>query len=338
MVLYTREGWLDVGAIRSHVLPFTWIFGGRGIGKTYGWLKSLRYDDPEPFILLRRSQAMIDLMANEDFSPFRQLDIDQGRRTVCRKINKYIVGFYDESNELEPVAYAMALSTIHNIRGFSAPVGWVIYDEFIPEAHERPITQEWDAFLNAVETIGRNRELQGKEPLRVVGLSNANRIDNPYFAGMGLLGVVDRMARAGQEVYTDQQRGIMLINIVHSPISEAKGQTSLYRLAEGSDFAGMSLGNEFVYESRAPVRRIPLRECTPIVTVGPVTVYRHKSQRLYYCTRPVYGQPEAVYSSSRSDLIKFARRWWHLLDAYLDGYMVFSDYECEVIFRNSFQK
>ena len=36
-VPFNGAGYLDVGQIMAHVLPYTWIWGGRGTGKTYGF-------------------------------------------------------------------------------------------------------------------------------------------------------------------------------------------------------------------------------------------------------------------------------------------------------------
>lgn len=348
MNLYTHDGWLDAGAIRSGALPFTWIWGGRGIGKTFGFLKSVRYDDPAPFILLRRTQTMIDLMSNPMFSPFLAIDNFVGGLTAVQPLNKYITAFYDgEKNDDgkivpvgSPVGYAAALSTIHNIRGFSSDAEYLIYDEFIPERHERPIREEYAAFQNAYETINRNRELEGRKPLISIALTNANQLANPYFTGMGVVKIVDKMLSTRREVYTLPDRGIMLINIVGSPISDRKSKTSLYRMSGDGAFADMALGNEFAGESRGKIRSVNLRECVPVVAVEDghsfVAIYRIKSGG-YYVTNHVSGTPP-VYGSDDADLARFRKRYFVVWDRYLSagGKIWFSDYEVEVNFRKIF--
>ena len=342
MNLYQPEGWLDAGAIRSRALPFTWIWGGRGIGKTYGFLKSVRYDEPAPFLLLRRTQAMIDLMSNYQFSPFRAIDRDVGQLTAVQPINKYITGFYageqDDSGKIlpngPPIGYACALSTIHNIRGFSSDADYIIYDEFIPERHERPIRDEYTAFLNAYETINRNRELTGRDPVRCIALTNANALSNPYFIGMGILGIVDRMLSTGREIYALQDRGIMLINITRSPISERKGKTALYSMVGDGDFSRMALDNEFSGESRSRPRRVPLAECSPLVIIGELCIYRRKTGGYYVCKHRSGSPPE--YGTDTADLARFSAKYFSVWDAYFTNKIAFIDYESEILFRKYF--
>lgn len=338
MNLYTSQGWLDAPAIRRGALPFTAIWGGRGIGKTYGFLRSVRYDDPAPFILLRRTQTMIDILSNPAYSPFRVIDRDCNAVTAVTKMTKYVTAFYGSDEDGKPagspVGYAMALSTIHNIRGFSADdIEYIIYDEFIPEPHERPIKNEYEALLNAYETINRNRELQGREPVKLIMLTNSNTLANPYFLGMGVLRQVDRMLTKQQTIWTDRQRGIMLINILGSPISEAKADTALYRMTGSkSAFGRMSLGNEFVSDHRSECRKIPLPECIPLVAIGEICVYRHKTRREFYVTDIVAGSPP-VYAADNTDLQRCVHSFAYLITAYLDDRVVFGDYLSEVLFR-----
>ena len=94
----------------------------------------------------------------------------------------------------------LALSTISNVRGFDATDRDVlIYDEFIPERHERPIKDEATAFFNAIETIQRNRELEGKDPLTVLCLANANELANPLFIELKLVKRAMALIRKGIE-------------------------------------------------------------------------------------------------------------------------------------------
>lgn len=340
MNLYTSKGWLNVPALRRDILPFSAMWGGRGIGKTYGWLKDLRLDDPAPFILLRRTQAMIDLMNDPEFSPFAAIDRDNGCLTVVKSVNKYILGFYNgvrsEDGKPEPagppLGYAMALSTIHNIRGFSSDAEFMIYDEFIPEKHERPIQNEFDALMNAYETINRNRELQGRPPLKLVMLTNANHLGNPYFLGFGVIMTVQKMLDNAIEIWKDPARGLMLINIQRSPISKAKEDTALYKLTRGTAFYDMALGNEFSGDVFGRIGSIPLTECKPVVVVGELCIYRRKSSSEWYISGHVSGSPP-VYGSDNADLARFCRAYPQIWRAYMVDNIIFQNQLCEILFR-----
>ena len=80
--------------------------------------------------------------------------------------------------------------------------------------------------------------------------------------GLGVMRKVYDMSIHRQEEWRDDDRGLLLVNVTHSPISDAKRQTSLYKLAGDSTFADGALDNTFTEESIAEHRPIPLRECS----------------------------------------------------------------------------
>lgn len=339
-VPFTETGYLAVPELLRGCLPYTWIWGGRGTGKTFGFLQDVRYTDPRRFLLLRRTQKQIDLLRKPAFNPFKPVDALAGAWTVCKKDGDMGIFYAGKENEDSveavgsPLGYAVALSTIHNVRGIDlSDVEIIIYDEYIPEPHERPIKDEYLAFLNALETIGRNRELQGRPPVQFIGLSNANTLGNPYFLGMGVIRTVDRMLQTGKQIWSDPDRGLMLVNITGSPISQAKEQTSLYKLAGRGEFADMSLGNEFSQDFCSRQGTIPLPELRPLVTVGELTLYRHKREReIIYCCDHRSGSPPA-YLADETSLRRFRRDWYGLVSAYMDNDIIFQDILCEILLK-----
>lgn len=345
--LFTGAGWLDFPSIRRGSLdyPFTFIWGARQIGKTYGALQDVRVDDPVPFILLRRTQTMVDILAAPGMSPFQKIDDARGVCTVIEPIPgvKYVHGIYDakpNDNGVpkasgSPIGMLMALTTLHNIRGFSSNADIIILDEFIPQRNERTIKGEFDAFLNAYETINSNRELFGRPPVHVFALANANNINNPYFAGFGLLRVAEKMQREGKIEWADRDRGIRLINVEGSPISGKKSKTALYKAAKNTTFSQMALSNDFAYDVPSRIQRLPLPECKPVVFCGALAIYKHKSQPLFYVcekrsgTAPIYGDDD-------TSLKRFYARYVYLWDAYISNNVLFDDYTCEIKFRSIF--
>lgn len=339
-VPYTGAGYLDVGELTPHVQPFTWIWGGRGIGKTFGFLEYVRYKKPQKFLLIRRTQTQIDLLSKPMYNPFKAVDAAHGGCTIVQK-DKLAGVFYNGIRQEDgsycpsgsPVGYALALSTIHNVRGIDlSDVEVIIYDEFIPERHERPIRNEYGAFLNAVETVARNRELQGRPPVQFIGLTNANSLGNPYFIGLGVIRRVDRMLQTGTEIWEDPARGLMLINITGSPISQAKSDTALYRLAGDGEYTAMSLGNEFSGDVCSRQGSCRLSELRPLVHVGEVCIYEHKHSRDYYCTDHVSGSPP-YYRPEDTDLRRFRRDFGWLWIEYMDNNIIFQDVMCEILLR-----
>lgn len=298
MGIYLDNGYLNIEQILSYGVPFNFIVGGRGTGKTYGTLKTA-YIENKRFILMRRTQAQCDLINKPEFNPFKALNNDTGSNAIVKSISKYNAKIVEETEEDERVlGYTCALSTIANMRGFDASdVELLIYDEFIPEKHERAIKNEGSAFLNAYETINRNREIKGEKPLQVLCLANAFNIANPIFLELGLVGRCEKMKNTGNELFIDKERGVCVVLLQKSKISKAKADTALYRLSSGS-YADMALSNDFVYNNTDNIKSMALKEFKLLCTVGEISIYKHKSKRLFYVsehrtgTAPIYKSDE----------------------------------------------
>ena len=334
-LLYQEDGYLNMKGILSVDVPFFFLWGGRGIGKTFGALKYVLENDIR-FMFMRRTQSQADLINKEEFSPFKPLNdylhMDV-RPRVISKYNAALVDYVDGEPSNHVRGYTCALSTLSNMRGFDASdVEILIWDEFIPEKHDRPIKNEGAAFLNAVETIGRNRELNGKPPLRVLCLANANTLGNPIFLELGIVNIAYRMAEHEKEIYINRDRGLFLGNIMRSPISNKKEETSLYKLAKKeSEFTRMSLSNEFSGEEVGDIGSRPIREYNPICTIGEITIYRHKSRREYYVTELASGSP-VTFTSGETDRKRFMKKYHYLYTAYLNNKVVFSSKLTQLLF------
>ena len=232
MNIYLSSGYVDIEKILSYKLPFNFLLGGRATGKTYGALKTL-YQTDTRFMLMRRTQAQCDLINKPEFNPYKVICNDLGVDIRVRSISKYNSLIYESFGDdaEKTLGYTCALSTIANMRGFDASDCKVLlYDEFIPERHERAIKSEGSAFANAYESISRNRELQGKDPLQAVCLANAFNIANPIFLEFGLVGICEKMKTKGQELYINRDRGILIALLDKSKISQQKKDTALYKI------------------------------------------------------------------------------------------------------------
>ena len=342
MKLFTDDGYINMESIINTKLTFIIIVGGRASGKTYGALKYC-LDHDKKFILMRRTQSQIDLISKPEFSPFRSISLDTGRDIMVKSITKYNGAFYDVKQDPETgeyyasgpaLGYSMALSTVSNLRGFDASdCEILVFDEFIKEPHEKPIRDEGQAFLNAYETINRNRELKGFPALQCVMLANSNDIGNPLFITLGLIGKVEKMIAKGQRYSLDYDRGLGLFLISDSEILRQKKDTALYRMAGEGDFADMALGNQFSdlkYNSVCPQ---PIAEYKPICTLGEITFYKHKSEKRFYCSTLRLGSPD-TYTSSETDIKRWCRKYNYLWTAYMKDLIYFEDITAEVIFKH----
>lgn len=333
MKIYDNNGYVNIRGILQEGYPFNFLVGGRGTGKTYTSLKVAK-EDENLFMLMRRTQAQADLISKPEFSVFKPLNADLGWDVLVKPISKYNSVFYEETEDGEekPVGFTCALSTLSNMRGFDASdIKLIIYDEFIPEKHERLLKNEADAIFNAYETMNRNRELKGVAPIQMLCLANANDITNPVFESLKLIRIADRMQKGNTDRWTDDRRGIQLIMLHRSPISRKKSDTVLYNLTAGSDFANMSLENSFNV-NRQHVKPRPLTEYVPVCTIGELCIYRHKSENRLYCTTHLTGIFNRNYSTSETDTAHYHRIYRVHWDMYITGKIDFEDVLSEKLF------
>lgn len=331
MSLFLDNGFVNMPRLFASRLPFIFVVGGRGTGKTYGALEYVRKQalDGKKFIYMRRTQDQVDKISQDDFSPFKSVDELTGTITTVQKMAGKTFSFIDAPSD-KTLGYCFALSTFAKMRGFDASdVSTLVFDEFIPEKHERQIKNEAEAFFNAVETINRNRELTGGEPLQCVLLSNANNMGNPLFLELGLVSRATKMLSKGVDTYRDEKRGLMLVIIQNSPISEAKKQTALYKLTAGSSFQKMAIDNDFD-EQCSNLRHAPLKELRPLVGVGEITIYTHKSENWLYVSTHRTGSP-LTFGSSIAELNRFRLQYMWVWEAYMMRRVYFEEYLCELL-------
>lgn len=320
--------------------PWVCVIGARGTGKTFGAIK-YALDSGRPFIFMRRTQTQIDLIKNDSFSPFQAID----PTIVVKNINKNLTGVYrgefdSEKQKLQPVGapigYLMALTTVSNIRGFDASdISLILFDEFCPEKHERAIKNEDLAVLNCYETINRNREVTGQDPVKMVLLANSNDLVNPLFVGLKLVKIAEKLQKSRDNVYINNDRGLAIVMVKDSPISKMKKQTALYKLAGEGDFSEMALNNAFIEDIGDYIKSMPLNEYKPLVFVGELSIYQHKSRKEIYVSDHRTGSAEEI-DVSDIGLARFRRNYYFVWLLYLQRKVIFESYLLQKIFENYF--
>lgn len=323
--LYEPSGYVDVSYIIKSGWPFVFVWGGRGTGKTYGALKYIikhLKDTERRFMFLRRTQVQADLINKPELSPFKTICADYDLSIGPESLAKNIAGIYEyvEDNK-RLIGYSAALSTFSSIRGFDgSDIDLIIYDEFIPERSDKAyIKAEGEALLNVYETISRNRELTGAPPVQLVALSNANDIGNAIFQELGLVDAAYKMKELHREILRIPERRIMLVNLDASPIAlQKKNKTAIGDLVRGTEsgYSSMAFDNDFVDESIAIIKPQALAAYAPVVTIGSYTIYRHKSNNIYYMTKHRSGSPER-FTLADTSLKKFRLKYLYLYSAYM---------------------
>lgn len=331
--IYSNEGWVNWDYIFNQDATFTPVVGARGTGKTYGLFKYM-LDHGYKFIYLRRLKSQLEQCAKPEGNPFKKLNVD-----LNRDIKPYssggILTYRDGDKNSSLVAMGVALSVVANVRGTDySDFDYIIFDEFIADIGERPIKNEFKAFENFYETVNRNRELEGKKPVRCFMLGNANTLNNPYFASWHFMKTALKMIVGKQMVWRSKDNTRMIILLLDSPISDKKKDTSLYKNAD-ADFIEMALNNAFRTDE-TNIKSEPLKEYIHIVSIGEIGIYKHKSERKYYVSSTVCNKPyyEAFGISQKMFQLDF-----YMLRVY---YMVrknvwFESFELEIIFRSIFE-
>lgn len=340
--LYLDSGYLNFDYLVNLPVDFIYVVGGRATGKTYGALAWLK-EHNMLYTYMRRTQTQLDMVTNPFFSPFKPINEDYGCNIQPLPIAKGCCALYncDEDGKPEtgePLGFTCALSTVANLRGFNIEeVKITIFDEFIGENHERPIKGEAGAFYNAYETINRNRELKGKPALKMICLANSNNIANPIFMDLELVNIAQTMQDKNQEVRILEDKNCAIVMLFNSPISKLKTDTALYRMTKNSAFYKMAISNDFgqAYSNIGSKRLI---EYKPIVNVGELTIYKHKSKDTYYCTTHASGACPR-YTAAERDLKLFNNNFvWLRISYYLSNTICFESPICEVLLDKYFHE
>lgn len=329
--LYNKEGWVNWQYILDCHCAFTMVVGARGTGKTYGLMKELR-KRKKPFIYLRRLKTQIDNCGKVVGNPFKRLNTDEGYNILPYSVGGN-VEFREGDRNGELVAVGLALSTVATVRGVDfSNFDFIVFDEAVAMVGEKPIKNEFDAFMNFYETVNRNREIIGEKPVQAILLGNANKLSNPYFTGWHFMKTSLKMLRGKQMVYRTADGTRMMIMLQDSPISKQKASTVAYQ--NGSEgFLSMALDNAFRTDE-TKIKSEPLKEYNHIVSIGDIGIYRHKSERRYY----VSSKTQTPYYDDFGIQLKMFQQDFIMLrvNYLIAKNVLFEDYESELLFREYF--
>lgn len=330
--IYKETGWVNWDYIFSIPSVFISVVGPRGTGKTYGLFDKLIKDNKK-FIYLRRLKTQLDQCSKPEGNPFKKLNEDLNLDIIPYSSGNVLTFRYGDKNG-NVVSMGVALSVVANVRGTDySDFDYIVFDEFIADAGERPIKNEFKAFENFYETVNRNRELMGKSPVICFMLGNANTLINPYFASWHFMKTAIKMIKGKQMMWRSKDNTRCCIMLLDSPISEKKRETALYKNAD-KDFIQMAIDNSFRTDE-TNIKSFPLKEFIHIVSIGEIGIYKHKSERKYYVSSTVCNSP---YYDAFGIGLKMFKTDYYLLRAH---YMInknvwFESFELEIIFREIF--
>ena len=304
---------------------FSILIGGRGTGKSFSTLRDC-VKNKKVFMYLRRTQTELDNCCSASSNPFKKIN-SMYNWDIQLQANKDNVIILDKKNE-KLVGYAAALSTFGKFRGADfSDVEVIIFDEFINTTPFNNIKNEANMLFNLIETVNRNRELDGEEPVKVILLSNANTIDSDIIRALKLGEVIKNMKEQGIEDYEDHERGLYLSLLSDTGIRELKSQTSLYKLTRGTSFYDMSINNEFTVDYFGDTRKLNYQEFTPLCGFKGIYFYKHKSKQLIYVTKRKANCQ--IYEEHQKD--KFLRDYGFMIKNYIvANLIIYSDYDLKL--------
>lgn len=313
----------DIRDYLNDLKPISIIIGGRGIGKTYSALSFL-IENKKRFLYMRNTRQQITECCSDFGNPFKRLNKDKGW-DIQLSTEKDHVNIVDGNGDI--IGYASPLSVFENLRGADlSDVDYVIFDEFIE--NRKLLFDQFKAFVNMRETVGRNRELLGEAPLYTILLSNAQSLNSPILAGYDLIPDIEGIIKASQKKL---KRADTLVLLPESEVSELKKNTSTYRGLKGTRIYKENIENQFANDSFYGIKKRNIREYKPICKIDDLYLYHHKSNhKKYVCTIQAVNIPE--YNSKDNALAFYQSfgRW--LPSEYATGYLEFSDFTTKAKF------
>jgi len=213
------------------------VIGARGIGKTYGWKKYAikRFiKHGEQFIYLKRYRT--DIKGSEQFfdavsREFPEHNFKVKGRELC--IDDKLAG------------WIMPLSSWQSVKSREFPnVCTILYDEFLLESSSKQMymQDEPEALLNLMDTVIRNRN-----NARVICMSNAVSIVNPFFLYFNLIPDIKRRFNAYEDIVVEIPDSV--------DFAEERKKTKFGRLISKTEYGAFSLGNEFINDSQVFIQR-----------------------------------------------------------------------------------
>ena len=315
--------WVDTWARRTSLeCPFMFYIGGRGVGKTFSYLKGHR----EAFhagragkiIYMRLTEAELSRACRPDKNPYKKINEKCGFNIELKKHGEdaTIIDHTDDGDIV--IGSAMALSTFYNQRGVDfSDFTDIYFDEFIPNKYARrtPAVKEAGAlFVEAYETANRNREFEEEngKPIYCVFTANAFSLDSSILRRFKVNAAVEHMQETGQMRYRSPARGVYVELCESKEIADLKRNTALYRaIGDDDELAVINLENKFTdYALSLVNKKVSIKEYRPLVYVSGITIYTHKSRDFLYISKRYETAPN-MYGDN--ELQKFYNTWYTLI-------------------------
>lgn len=274
------------------------ISSGRGPGKTYSALWGA-YRTGRTIAYIKRCKRDVDLILEQidedgirfDASPYSPIIRDKGIKIKSMKIDDGIGAFYnvdDDGNATgaAPFCYVLALSAVKDIKGFElSACDWIIFDEYIPLPGEAVKQSEGESLLSIVRTIGRDRIMRGKDPTKLILLSNTDEISCPITNALELVDILAEMiAEKTLERYIESRKiYVHLIGPDEFEVNKAYLNDPLYLAMQGTAWAEKAYLGEFASNDFSCIKKQSLKNSRCLYKLI------HKRKNIYIYINTVSG-------------------------------------------------
>lgn len=318
--------WYSPHKVLSYNCLYSFIIGNRGGGKTYSakcWAIRDFLKNGKQFIYLRRYKTEFD-----DIKKFFADVIDEfpEHELTVKGKNFYVDG--------KMCGGAVALSTALTKKSTAYPqVNKIIFDEFVIDSKFiHYMDNEAIAFLEFYETVARMRGLNAslQDDIRVLFLSNAISVVNPYFIHFGVKPNPKKaFTRISEhmivEIYKDEE------------FVKAKKSTRFGQIIAGTKYADYAIDNVFLKDNKNFVeKRTTFSKYQFSVKFNGIDYgfWIDFTEGLVHVSNDIdpYGTHKFVISNDDHDvnlmLVKSANKNYYLktaIDAYKLGKMRFKD-------------
>lgn len=334
-------------------------YSRRGVGKTYSVLKGC-YQSGHVLTYVKRTikdvNTILSSPGNDDDmdpSPYAPINRDLGTNIRPKRLGNGIGAFYDMNEDSEtkkPIAYVVALSAVKDVKGFSMPCDFLVFDEFIPQASEtRVLSTEGESLLDLYMTLSRDREKR-RDPddpflhMRMLLFANAEDIYCPVVDELQIIDDLACLACSDNSIFYNPDRKI-LIHHVNEILLEESELSGIYQSMKGTRWAEKSFGGKFSKVDFSNVEKKVLKGFKPLIRLKYRNdeFYIYSKNHEYYITKQRSNRYLYSYDLNRdNDIRRFFRN--HILDLEeicMDGHMKFSDYsyyDLIVHYRHRFKR
>lgn len=276
--------------------PNCWCFlvvGGRNTGKTYGGLKYCIQNNKK-FVFVKRTNKDVEILCagnsltkklpdfDIDLSPMVPINRDLGTNIKAFKLDDGIGAFYNTADggpTGSPVAFIVSLYAIGKFKGFDMSVcDVIIFDEFIPNKFERVSAEEGNQLMDLYKTVARDRELRGRDELKLLCFANAVNIFNYTAETLEVSDVMADMNANSKELTVLEDRGIF-IRLLKTPdkMMEQEKKSGIYRAMHNTAWGRMAFGNEFAFNDFSNLKKTALKHYRPYIHL----IYKNKNYYIY---------------------------------------------------------